>query len=45
MRFNSLTRTHTPADVAEAILYAFLASPTFIMVPELAETPEGRPSS
>ena len=41
MRFNSLTQTHTPADVAEAILAAFLASPTFIMVPELAETPEG----
>ena len=41
MRFNSLTQTHTPADVAEAILDAFLASPTFIMVPELAETPEG----
>jgi hypothetical protein len=41
MRFNSLTQTHTPADVTEAILYAFLVSPTFIMVPELAETPEG----
>jgi hypothetical protein len=41
MRFNSLTQTHTSADVAEAILNAFLASPTFIMVPELAETPEG----
>jgi hypothetical protein len=41
MRFNSLPQTHTPADVTEAILEAFLASPTFIMVPELAETPEG----
>ena len=41
MRFNSLPQTHTPADVTEAILDAFLASPTFIMVPELAETPEG----
>ena len=41
MRFNSLTQTHTAADVTEAILYAFLVSPTFIMVPELAETPEG----
>ncbi len=40
MRFNSLPQTHTPADVTEAILEAFLASPTFIMVPELAETPE-----
>jgi hypothetical protein len=41
MRFNSLPQTHTAADVTEAILYAFLVSPTFIMVPELAETPEG----
>jgi len=41
MRFNTLTQTHTPADVTEAILYAFLASPTFIMVPELADTKEG----
>jgi Protein of unknown function (DUF1592)/Protein of unknown function (DUF1588)/Protein of unknown function (DUF1595)/Protein of unknown function (DUF1585) len=41
MRFNSLTPAHTAADVTEAILEAFLASPTFIMVPELAETPEG----
>ena len=41
MRFNTLPQTHTSADVAEAILEAFLASPTFIMVPELAETPEG----
>ena len=41
MRFNSLTQTHTPSDVAEAILAAFLTSPTFIMVPELAEDKEG----
>ena len=41
MRFNTLPQAHTPADVTEAILEAFLASPTFIMVPELAETPEG----
>jgi len=41
MRFNSLTPTHTPADVAEAILYAFLTSPTFIMAPELATDKEG----
>jgi len=42
MRFNSLTQTHTSADVAEAILEAFLASPTFIMVPELAtDRPQG----
>jgi uncharacterized protein DUF1592/uncharacterized protein DUF1588/uncharacterized protein DUF1595/uncharacterized protein DUF1585 len=41
MRFNTLTPTHTGNDVAEAILAAFLTSPTFIMVPQLAETPEG----
>ena len=41
MRFNSLTQTHTPNDVTEAILAAFLTSPTFIMVPELAETQQG----
>jgi len=42
MRFNSLTQTHTSADVAEAILEAFLASPTFIMVPQLAtDSPQG----
>ena len=45
MRFNNLPQTHTPADVTEAILAAFLASPTFIMVPEVAETPRARPSS
>jgi hypothetical protein len=36
MRFNSLTPKGQPAEVAEAILAAFLTSPTFIMVPELA---------
>jgi hypothetical protein len=41
MRFNSLPQMHTAAEVTEAILNAFLVSPTFIMVPELAETPEG----
>jgi len=42
MRFNSLTQTHTSADVASAILEAFLASPTFIMVPQLAtDSPQG----
>jgi len=41
MRFNSLTQAHTANDVAEAILAAFLTSPTFIMVPELAETKQG----
>jgi hypothetical protein len=41
MRFNSLTPAGAPADVAEAILYAFLASPSFIMLPELAGTAQG----
>ena len=36
MRLNSLTPQGTPAEVAEAILYAFLASPSFILLPELA---------
>jgi hypothetical protein len=38
MRFNSLTPAHTGNDVAEAILYAFLASPSFIALPELGQT-------
>jgi hypothetical protein len=37
MRLNALTPKGTPAEVAEAILYAFLASPSFIMLPELAQ--------
>ena len=37
MRLNSLTPAGQPAEVAEAILYAFLASPSFIMLPELAQ--------
>src|SRR6478672_8692190 len=42
MRFNSLTQTHTSADVASAILEAFLASPTFIMAPQIAtDSPQG----
>jgi Protein of unknown function (DUF1592)/Protein of unknown function (DUF1588)/Protein of unknown function (DUF1595)/Protein of unknown function (DUF1585) len=41
MRLNSLTPAGTPAEVAEAILYAFLASPSFIMLPELAQTQQG----
>jgi hypothetical protein len=41
MRLNTLTPTHTATDVAEAVLYAMLASPSFIMVPELAQTKEG----
>jgi hypothetical protein len=38
MRFNSLTPAGTPAQVAESILYAFLASPSFIALPELGQT-------
>ena len=38
---DSLTPKGTPAEVAEAILFAFLASPSFIMLPELAQEPEG----
>ena len=35
--FNTLTPKGTAADVSEALLYAFLASPSFIMLPELAQ--------
>ena len=41
MRFNSLTPKGTANEVAESILYAFLASPSFIMLPELAQEKEG----
>ncbi len=41
MRLNQLTPKGSPAEVAEAILYAFLASPSFIMLPELAKDKEG----
>jgi hypothetical protein len=37
MRLNALTPKGTAAEVSEAILYAFLASPSFIMLPELAQ--------
>ncbi len=39
-RLNSLTPAGTPAEVAEAVLYAFLASPSFIMLPELGQDPD-----
>jgi hypothetical protein len=38
MRFNTLTPTHTGNDVAAAILNGFLASPSFIALPELGQT-------
>ena len=41
MRFNSLGPALTADQVAESILFAMLASPSFIMVPELAQTKEG----
>jgi hypothetical protein len=41
LRLNSVTPAGTPAEVAEAILYAFLASPSFIMLPELAQDKGG----
>jgi hypothetical protein len=40
MRFTSLTQTHTGNDTAESILYAMLASPSFIALPELGTTPD-----
>jgi hypothetical protein len=40
-RFNTLTPKGQPAEVAEAILYAFLASPSFIMLPELGQDKDG----
>jgi hypothetical protein len=43
-RFMTLTTIQpqgTPDEIAEAILYAFLASPSFITVPELAADVEG----
>lgn len=39
-RLDALTPKGTPNEVAEAILYAFLASPSFIMLPELAQDME-----
>jgi len=41
MRFNSLTPKGTSNEVAESVLFAFLASPSFISLPELGETKEG----
>ena len=40
-RLNALTPAGTPAEVAEAILFAFLASPAFITLAELAQDAEG----
>ncbi|WP_437610702.1 DUF1592 domain-containing protein [Sorangium sp. So ce834] len=41
MRLTTLEPPGTPEEVAEAVLIAFLASPSFIMLPELAQEREG----
>ena len=41
MRLNSLSPAGQPLEVAEAILYALLASPSFILLPELAQDQDG----
>lgn len=41
MRLNAITPTGTPDEVAEAILFAFLASPSFLMRPEMNAEAEG----
>jgi len=35
-RFKNVTPAGTPTEIAETILFAFLASPSFIMLPELS---------
>lgn len=40
-RLISLSPEGTPDEIAEAILYAFLASPSFITLPELVQEREG----
>ncbi|WP_437989699.1 DUF1592 domain-containing protein [Sorangium sp. So ce145] len=41
LRLTAVEPQGTPDEIAEAILFAFLASPSFIMRPELAQEPEG----
>ncbi|WP_437521979.1 DUF1592 domain-containing protein [Sorangium sp. So ce726] len=41
LRLTAVEPQGTPEEIAEAILFAFLASPSFIMRPELAQEPEG----
>lgn len=36
-RLNDLDPPGTPDEVAEAVLYAFLASPSFLLIPELSQ--------
>jgi hypothetical protein len=40
-RFANVTPPGTPEEVAEAVLYAFLISPSFLMLPELSQELEG----
>jgi len=40
-RFNTLTPKGTSDQVAESVLFAFLASPSFITLPELQQTMDG----
>ncbi len=41
LRFRTLTPAGTSNEVAESVLFAMLASPSFISLPELGETAEG----
>lgn len=41
LRFQNLTPAGTTNEIIESVLFAMLASPSFIMLPELAQTPEG----
>jgi len=41
LRFQNLTPAGTTNEIIESVLYAFLASPSFIMIPELNQTMEG----
>ncbi len=40
-RLGTLTPAGTADEIAEAVLFAFLASPSFILLPELAQEKEG----
>lgn len=39
-RLKDVTPAGTPEEIAEAVLFAMLASPSFIMVPELGQEPD-----
>jgi hypothetical protein len=44
LRFQNLTPAGTTNEIIESVLFAMLASPSFIMLPELAQTQEMSPS-